>query len=205
MIKNFSKKISGLFHSEANPEEPVSFAEDKPVQEATVNAGAFNSGSVVVLPPGNYQASDLGNLITTSGGKSDAPAYWRIIGSEKAWEAQERGTDRTSASTVHSLRGDNITMREHGISDPAEVTYLHPLTQSDVIPEQPEAQSVLVYRAAGIKNLRTSSPSVPFPNNKFFHFTADPKEALLAIITSRLPPTPKPKPHEHAGLGDGPT
>lgn len=204
MFKSINRHISEPFHSAGNPEEPDNLAKATPIQEPTVNAEAFNRGSVVVLPPGNYRASDLDNLITTSEGKSDKPAYWRIVGAEKAWEAQERGTDRTSASTVYGLRGDDTIMREHGITDPAEVTYLHPLTQADTIPAQSEDQSILVYSAVGIKKLSTNNPSVPFPNNKFFHFTGDPKEALLAIITSRLPPTLKSKPQEPTGMGGGP-
>lgn len=204
MIDDIFKQISGPFHSAGIPEESAGCAGKTPRPEFSVTAKAYTSGSVVVLPPGSYEASDLGNLITTAGGKSAEPAYWRIISSDKAGESQERGTDRTSSSHVYGLRGDNITMREHGISDPAEVTYLHPLTRSDTIPEQPETRSVLIYGAAGIRNLRATTASTPFPNDKFFHFMSDPKEVLLAIITPRLPPTPKAKPQRPVGLGGGP-
>lgn len=183
MFLKIAKELSQLFDVTSDKKKPEE--EDAPA----VLQGVMH-GAVVVLPAATYAASDLKNLITTSGGKDEEPAYWRIISNQCAWEAVEKGTDRTSHSTVHTLRGDNTTMAEHGITDAGAVTYLHRM--EDGIPEQPQDKSILVYGGKGIRNITTNSPNVPFPNNSFYHFTDNPRAALLAVITSE--PIPKAQP-----------
>ena len=152
----------------------------------------IEGGAVVILPPETYTQSDLKNLITASGGKNEDPAFWRIISNERAWQAAETGTDRDSHSSVHALRGDKTAMAEHGIADPADVTYLRPIQEN--LPEPTESQSILIYSGDGIRNITTTHPNVPFPNTSFYHFTGDPRDSLLAVITSAPKPEIKPEP-----------
>lgn len=170
------------------------------LQHLVVTPGAFKAGAVVMLPPKAYEASELKNLIVASTGVTDTPSYWRIISTARAEDSVENGTDRTPSSTVYALRGDNIAMKQNGITDPSMVTYLHPLNQ-DKIPELPPAQSVLIYSARHIRNV--STPNTPFPNTKFFCFTKDPKQSLLAIISPALIQSSKPNLSMRA-LKDGP-
>lgn len=175
-------------------------AQGTSLQNMVVTPGTFKAGAVVVLPPKAYEASELKNLIVASSGVTDDPSYWRIISTERAEDSVINGTDRTPSSTVYKLRGDDIAMKQNGITDPSTVTYLHTINQDKIL-ELPPTKSVLIYSAQHIRHV--STPDTPFPNTKFFCFTKDPKKSLLAIISPALIQAPKPKPYTR-GLQGGP-
>ncbi len=144
------------------------------------------TGSVIVLPAQDYDLKELNNLISTEKPNQNA-TYVRKISSKMAYQAAAIGTDRTTDSTVHKIRGDTVTMREHEITDASQITYLKPISNGITTP--PDGTTLLIYRGKGIKNITTTNPTVPFPNKDLYHFTGEPKDCLLAVITSAIPPT----------------
>lgn len=148
--------------------------------------GLTNLEPVVVLPPAAYETTELKNLITAAGGREDDPVYTRIIGCNRAWDAASTGTDRTSESVVHTLRGDNLVMRAHNITDPSRVTYLRPIGAGVSAPS--EEEGILIYSGNGLCQLLSNDPAIVFPNKNFFSFEGNPRNALLAIIGKVVKP-----------------
>ncbi|MBI1327529.1 MAG: hypothetical protein GC136_07800 [Alphaproteobacteria bacterium] len=144
-----------------------------------------SSGATIVLSPDTFSPDVIQHMLSIHADNSDQEVgFYRIIDGQRAWIAAESGTDRTSGSRVHALRGDAVAMNEHGITDPAQVTYLKPVRGK--IPTPEPGQSVLVYSTGGIKKITTTS--TVFPNNSLFSFTGDPRDSLLAVITFEPPP-----------------
>ncbi len=144
---------------------------------------------VLVLPAKDYSKEELDRLITThTGDNKKLSTYWRTINSSEVEKTIENGTDRDSTSIVYSIRGDQRTMVENGITDAGKVTCLHTIDRGVLAPSISE--SVLIYASKGVDRLTTTNPNNPFPNNKFYHFSEDPKNSILAIITADKEPTP---------------